>query len=136
MAVNLDEVQGKIRGWLIVVGVVLWIDAIVGPLAFIAGLFVSRNLLFTTPYEIQLAGFLVDAIANIIMLILFIKKKKAFIGLAVAYQIYSVVVELAIIMIDIIHHLSFWKEALALTIPVVLFFYLIRSKRVKMTFVH
>jgi hypothetical protein len=128
--------NNKIRGWLILIGAVLWIDAILYSVDFIAGLFVSQKLLFTTPYEVQLADSFVNAAANIVILILFMKMKKSFTGWMIAYQIYSIAIELVVIILDIVHHVGFWKEIVALIIPVVILTYVIRSQRVKNTFVN
>ncbi|QQE79317.1 DUF2569 family protein [Alicyclobacillus sp. SO9] len=136
MAGNFSEVQTKIRGWLILIGIVLWVDVILYSVDFIAGLLVSHKLLFTTPYEVQAADYFINAAANIVILFLFMSKKKSFVGWMLAYQIYSIVVELVIVVLNIVHHIGFWKELVALIIPVAILLYIVRSERVKKTFVH
>lgn len=124
-----------IRGWLVLIGIAVWLMGIGGAvgLAFeIVKLFVGMP---TTETSIETAMSFVGGVLSIVLLVLFGKRKRAFIPVSI--------VNLAILFIyDIyfdvaIHYpkVSFYADLVYLPIYVISATYLLRSKRVRNTFI-
>jgi hypothetical protein len=127
-----SEEKVKIGGWLIVIGVLLWLSVISALLNIVFG--------FQTSHELLITG-IINIVFMLPMLVMFHKRKAAIVWWNVIYGVYAVIYECYIQYRQVIAHssttiaghiIAVIIEALLMSIMVMYFF---KSKRVKRTFV-
>lgn len=129
----------RIGGWLIVIGVLLWLGVIAASLNIVFGL----TGITTQPQAIP--GLLVDGIINLVllvpMLVMFHGRRAAIVWWSLVYGIYAVVDECLIQYRHTVEHSSttFVGHLIAVIVEALLMsglvMYFFLSKRVKRTFV-
>lgn len=117
-----------IRGWLIIIGVFTWI----APIAYLLDLVID-----VTTHQLStvvLIEGIIPTIFSIALLILFLQRRKAFVTWEYIYLTYGVVVEAItdIAVHDVTHGMN---VAIAFIEAILIGGYLLRSNRVKRTFV-
>lgn len=137
MAVSEAVVHKKapIDGWLILIGVAVWLMGITSALTLVVDIiriFVSTAII-AKPVTTILG--IAQSTVSVLLLILFIKRKAIFVKLSVWFLAYLFVY--GIYFVIAFHHpkVSFYSGLIYLPIYVVSAIYLLRSKRVKDTFV-
>lgn len=128
-----EEPKEPIRGWLIPFAIVLWLAPFYSFLLFVGGL-VDLHLHHLRLDIVTVEGF-IGIIMSTILLVLFMKRKATFIKMEIVYQIYSLFLETALLLVGIHLHNNLIFNAMGYLEIIVILLYVIRSKRVKRTFV-
>lgn len=128
-----EEPKEPIRGWLILIAIWLWFAPFYNFYILVNGLIYFHLHNFWIYLE-TVDGF-IRTILSIIILILFIKRKTAFIKVMIACQIYFFFLE-TVFLLEYIHlHRNLTIFIIGYLEIIVILLYMIRSKRVKWTFV-
>jgi len=114
-----------IRGWLIVIAILLWIGIFAGTLALF--LWIQTHILLPETFIVLLAS-----IACIPLLALFHRRKKVFV---VWFLAWVATIPVRAIAEHFTDHLSVYRDLFYFIETIVIVLYILRSKRVKRTFV-
>ena len=153
MTVSLNEEKAPIQGWLGLIATLLWVSAIFKPIGFIIdSLWLSFRRLFTTPnihwvelistptvHGIDLVTSFGASIIAIIALIKFMKRRRDFINWFIGLQSWAILRNFVILLICIgginSSTILMYSAIFGMIVNVALILYVLRSKRVKKTFI-
>ena len=153
MTVSLNEEKAPIQGWLGLIATLLWVSAIFKPIGFIIdSLWLSFRRLFTTPnihwvelistptvHGIDLVTSFGASIIAIIALIKFMKRRRDFINWFIGLQSWAILRNFVILLICICginsSTILMYSAIFGMIVNVALILYVLRSKRVKKTFI-
>ena len=130
---SVPEQKEPIDGWLIVFAIALWIALFIYLMLFVGSLAILPFHDFL--HQIDLVQDFIGTIMSVILLVLFIRRKAAFVKLYIAYQIYAAVLETVLLVVHFYVHKSMVSNFVRYSEIIVIVLYLLRSKRVKRTFV-
>lgn len=133
---GLPKVKEPIQGWLVLVGIELWLGGIVAALGVIVlGAQAMTHTLPNTSFVwFQMGSQVISAIWAIWVLALFIQRKQRFITWFVGLNVWAFLVQVVEDLLRIVHF-ALWPNAVDLLINVLLILYILFSKRVRRTFV-
>jgi len=123
----MDDVKVPIRGWLILIGIIVWVNPI--DMIFVVSEILSQ-VVKVSWFELLLI--IVQLVISIVVLILFVKRKRTFVSLIVILFGWSIIAGIAS---TLIHYTSISKMTYNIIVDIILMLYVLYSQRVKNTFV-
>lgn len=129
MSSELIEEKSPIRGWLILVAIMLWISVIFIPLSLPITLFGPH--IFAETYFVLFST--LSEILLIPTLVFFIGRRRRFVSWFIGTQVWGIIT--LVVSIVFIPNYNVYRVVFAFIEGLALLFYVLRSKRVKSTFV-
>jgi hypothetical protein len=125
---ELKEVRVPIGGWLILVAIILWATAIFSPLSLGLELLLQPVSTSTWLEVMYSAG---TAVISITTLVVFMKRRRTLVYWFIGLQVWAILYYIVFLIIGV----NLYTDLFGIIENVVLLLYIVRSKRVKNTFV-